>query len=143
MSFDDAAERAASYEQWVRSVLDPRLTAYRERIAKIEHEMGQYAELKGKLSSIMVREEEGPLEMLTDLGADCFAKVKVDDPSRVFVLVALGFHVEFTLPEAISFADVKRTSLTGALSKLRDREAEVARDIVSAESMIRDLRNLA
>lgn len=39
--------------------------------------MGQYAELKGKLSSIMVREEEGPLEMLTDLGADCFAKVKV------------------------------------------------------------------
>lgn len=39
--------------------------------------MGQYAELKDKLSSIMVREEEGPLEMLTDLGADCFAKVKV------------------------------------------------------------------
>lgn len=47
------------------------------RIAKIEHEMGQYAELKEKLSSIMVREEEGPLEMLADLGADCFAKVKV------------------------------------------------------------------
>lgn len=47
------------------------------RIAKVEHEMGQYAELKDKLSSIMVREEEGPLEMLTDLGADCFAKVKV------------------------------------------------------------------
>lgn len=68
---------------------------------------------------------------------------QVDDPSRVFVLVALGFHVEFTLPEAISFADVKQTSLTGALSKLKDREAEVARDIVSAESMIRDLRALA
>lgn len=67
---------------------------------------------------------------------------QVDDPSRVFVLVALGFHVEFTLPEAISFADVKRTSLTSALSKLRDREAEVAGDIVSAESMIRDLRAL-
>lgn len=47
------------------------------RIAKVEHEMSQYAELKDKLSSIMVREEEGPLEMLTDLGADCFAKVKV------------------------------------------------------------------
>lgn len=47
------------------------------RVAKVEHEMGQYAELKEKLSSIMVREEDGPLEMLTDLGADCFAKVKV------------------------------------------------------------------
>lgn len=47
------------------------------RIAKVEHEMGQYAELKTKLSGIMVREEDGPLEMLTDLGADCFVKVKV------------------------------------------------------------------
>lgn len=47
------------------------------RVAKVEHEMGQYAKLKEKLSGIMVREEDGPLEMLTDLGADCFAKVKV------------------------------------------------------------------
>lgn len=66
----------------------------------------------------------------------------MDDPSRVFVLVALGFHVEFTLPEAISFADVKRSSLAKAVAELGDREAEVARDIVSAESMIQDLRTL-
>lgn len=39
--------------------------------------MGHYAELTNKLSGIMVREDEGPLEMLTDLGADCFAKAKV------------------------------------------------------------------
>lgn len=68
--------------------------------------------------------------------------IQVDDPSRVFVLVALGFHVEFTLPEAVSFADVKRSSLAKTVAKLGDREAEVARDIVSAESMIRDLRAL-
>ncbi len=28
---EDAAERADSYEQWVRAVLDPRLQAYREK----------------------------------------------------------------------------------------------------------------
>ncbi|CAN0505260.1 unnamed protein product [Ectocarpus sp. 12 AP-2014] len=139
---DDAAERADKYEQWVRSVLGPKLEDFRERAVKVEHEMGQYADLKEKLSGIMVREEDGPLEMLTDLGADCFAKVKVQDPSKVFVKVALGFHVEFTLPEAISFADVKRSSLASAAAKLRDSEAEVARDIASAESMIRDLRAL-
>lgn len=50
--------------------------------------------------------------------------------------------MEFTLPEAISFADVKRSSLASAAAKLRDSEAEVARDIASAESMIRDLRAL-
>lgn len=67
----------------------------------------------------------------------------MDDPSRVFVLVALGFHVEFNLPEALSFADVKRASLATALAKLREHEAEVARDVVSAESMVRELRSLA
>lgn len=49
----------------------------RHRIAKSEEEMGHYAELKNKLLGIMVREEEGPLEILTDLGADCLAKVEV------------------------------------------------------------------
>ena len=57
--------------------------------------------------------------------------------------MALGFHVEFTLPEAISFADVKRASLTSAVAKLKENEAEVARDIVSAESMVEELRSLA
>ena len=57
--------------------------------------------------------------------------------------MALGFHVEFTLPEALSFADVKRTSLATAVAKLREHEAEVARDIVSAESMVQELRSVA
>lgn len=39
--------------------------------------MGQYAELKEKLSSIMAREEQGPFEMLAELGADCHTRVKV------------------------------------------------------------------
>lgn len=51
--------------------------------------------------------------------------------------------MEFTLPEAISFADVKRASLTSAVAKLKENEAEVARDIVSAESMVEELRSLA
>lgn len=70
-----------SYSTLLIDLIHNRLGSYSQfnptRIAKVEHEMGQYAELKGKLSSIMVREEDGPLEMLTDLGADCFAKVKV------------------------------------------------------------------
>lgn len=39
--------------------------------------MGQYAELKEKLSSIMAREDQGPLEMLAELGGDCYTRVKV------------------------------------------------------------------
>lgn len=39
--------------------------------------MDQYAELKEKLSSIMAREDQGPLEMLAELGADCYTRVRV------------------------------------------------------------------
>lgn len=68
---------------------------------------------------------------------------QVDDPNTVFVHVALGFHVEFTLPEAMSFSDVKRNSLGSALAKVATREAEIAQDLVSAESMVQELRALA
>lgn len=68
---------------------------------------------------------------------------QVEDPSRVFVHVALGFHVEFTLSEAISFADVKRSILASSVSKLKKREADIAKDVVLAESMVQELRALA
>lgn len=68
---------------------------------------------------------------------------QVNDPSRVFVHVALGFHVEFTLPEAISFADVKRSRLASTVATLKERESEVANDLASAEAMIQELRALA
>lgn len=68
---------------------------------------------------------------------------QVEDPDRVFVHVALGFHVEFTLSEAISFSDVKRSSLASSVANLKEREAGVAKDVVLAESMVQELRALA
>ncbi|CAM9678573.1 unnamed protein product [Ascophyllum nodosum] len=138
-----AGDEVAAYEQWVNTVLRPKLEYHRERIAKIEEEIDQYTKLKEKLSGILVREDQGPLEMLVELGADCHTRAKVDDPSKVFVHVALGFHVEFTLTEAISFSDVKRASLSKTVVNLKEREYEVASDVVSAEAIILELRRLS
>lgn len=44
---------------------------------KVEEEIGHYAQLKDKVADIMSREQPGPLEMMTDLGADCYTRVKV------------------------------------------------------------------
>lgn len=57
--------------------------------------------------------------------------------------VALGFHVEFTLPEAVSFAGVKRSKLRQEAEKLKEREAGVKRDVASASMLIQELRALA
>lgn len=57
--------------------------------------------------------------------------------------MALGFHVEFTLPEAISFAGVKRSKLSREVDQLKEREADVKRDLTSAELLIEELQKLA
>lgn len=87
-----------------------------------------------------------PLIWYADLVAPCLldtAGSQVDDPTKVFVHVALGFHVEFTLPEAISFVGVKRSSLATTIVKLKEQETELARDVVSAEAMVQELRELS
>lgn len=68
---------------------------------------------------------------------------QVTDPTRVYVHVALGFHVEFTLSEAITFAGVKRTKLKQEVQKLKEREAVVARDVGSAQILVQQLRAIA
>lgn len=68
--------------------------------------------------------------------------LQVSDPSTVYVHVALGFHVEFTLPEAISFAGIKRSKLKQEIQKLRKHEKGVKRDVASADMLIRELRAL-
>lgn len=57
--------------------------------------------------------------------------------------MALGFHVEFTLPEAITFVGVKRSSLATTIAKLKEQESELAKDVVSAEAMVQELRELS
>lgn len=47
------------------------------RIETVEEELGHYVELIGKLRGIISRQEQGPMEMVTDLGADCYTRVKV------------------------------------------------------------------
>ncbi len=68
------------------------------------------------------------MKTMVDLGCDFYMKAKVyefffhhsitslnlnrPDISKIFVLVGLGFHVEFTLPEALAFVDKKEQILS-------------------------------
>ncbi|CAN0179651.1 unnamed protein product [Discosporangium mesarthrocarpum] len=91
----------------------------------------------------MSKEDGGPMETMAELGADCFIKAVVADPRRVYVHVALGFHVEFTLTEAMAFADKKKDSLGKALDRLGRQEIEVETDLQAATDMIDQLREFA
>lgn len=80
--------------------------------------------------------------ILTSSFGVLFQPSQIHDPSRIYVSVALGFHVEFTLPEAKSFASIKRDRLSLTLDRLKERETEIAQDVDSAEALLRSLRNL-
>ena len=42
-----------------------------------------------------------PLKARVDLGCNFYAQAKVPDPTKIFLAIGLGFHLEFTLDEAI------------------------------------------
>ncbi|CAM9359489.1 unnamed protein product [Choristocarpus tenellus] len=102
--------------------------------------MAHYDDMKSQLAGILAREPGTPLETMAELGPDCYVMAKVADPSRVFVHVAMGFHVEFTVEEAMTFADQKKKSLTQTINGLRRLELEVEGDLKSASDMISCLR---
>lgn len=61
----------------------------------------------------------------------------------MFVHVALGFHVEFTLEEAVRFAGTKKSRLTSQAQELKKREANMDKDLKTALAMIEELRALS
>lgn len=54
----------------------------------------------------------GELSTLLNLGHNFFVNARVPDTSKVMVHVGLGHHVEYTLDEAIKYADERLKSLS-------------------------------
>eukprot|EP00003_Mantamonas_plastica_P013185 TRINITY_DN2314_c1_g2_i2.p2 TRINITY_DN2314_c1_g2~~TRINITY_DN2314_c1_g2_i2.p2 ORF type:complete len:187 (-),score=56.65 TRINITY_DN2314_c1_g2_i2:253-813(-) len=83
--------------------------------------MSSYMELKGMVETLMAAQEQergedgtgevGTLKTMVNIGADVYCQAKVEDPTRIFVNVGFGFHVEMELEEAVEFIDKKTEQL--------------------------------
>lgn len=79
------------------------------RAAKAQRE--QYSQLQSQLDTIETNRLKS-MKTLLNLGSSFFVNARVPDTSRVMVHVGLGVHVEYTIPEAITFCDKKVKELS-------------------------------
>jgi prefoldin subunit 5 len=64
------------------------------------------------------------------------------DPTRLFLDVGLGFHVELTIAEALAFIDAKLPSLDVKLQRMKEQAAMIQSKIKVVYEGIAELMQL-
>mmetsp|Transcript_11557 Transcript_11557/g.16591 ORF Transcript_11557/g.16591 Transcript_11557/m.16591 type:complete len:165 (-) Transcript_11557:1137-1631(-) len=131
----------------IYQVLEPQLQAAVKHREDVEEEINEYQELSDQLTIIRNRYDDdfrirkdsnvetvAPLEAMVDLGHQiAYCKAEIEDPQRVYVNVGMGFHVEFSLDEAIDFIALRIDFLLShILPKTAERAKNIAADIEAA-----------
>lgn len=60
---------------------------------------------------LMKKEQEKDLKSLVNIGSEIYVQAKAPERKHIFVNIGLGFHVEFTLDEALAFIEKKTKKL--------------------------------
>jgi len=91
---------------------------------------------------MFLEEDMKEVKTMINLGSEFYVQAKIPDTSRIFVNIGLGFHVEFTLKEALIFIDVKEKHLTKYADDMTEQAAKVKTKIKLMYHGIAELLNL-
>lgn len=70
----------------------------------------QYEILRRNIQ-MMKKEEEKELKSLVNVGSEVYMQARCPEKKYIYVNVGLGFHVQFTLDEALAFIEKKTKKL--------------------------------
>ncbi|XP_062162008.1 uncharacterized protein LOC133869041 isoform X2 [Alnus glutinosa] len=82
------------------------------------------------------------LRTMVNLGSEVYMQADVPDTRRIFVDVGLGFHVEFTWPEALNFISLREEKLTRQIEEYTQLIASIKSQIKLVCEGIRELLQL-
>lgn len=141
----DVGDKILKYEQFLNDKLLPDLKAVFEERDKLYTEQAEFLALQNSIDAIKaakLREGE-PLKVQTDLGCNFYVNARVSDPSKIFVEVGLGFHLELTLDEALQFIDKRVTLLKTQSDKLTGDANKIKANIQLVRQGLRELQNIS
>eukprot|EP00536_Pseudo-nitzschia_multiseries_P007633 jgi/Psemu1/196045/e_gw1.181.42.1 len=106
MGSEDLQDQLTHYVSFLEENLKPRLLNAESAASIVRAEITDYEELTRRLDErTATGKPEEPLEYMMDIGhKTLFCNAVVKKPSKIFVKVGLGFHVEMKLDEASKFA---------------------------------------
>merc|ERR1719223_1347481 len=106
-------EKVLEYEIFLNERLRKDLGLLIKQRDRLFEDIGEYQRLSVVIETILKSPSSngGKLKTQVDIGCHFFCQARVPDSSRIFVDVGYGFHVEFTLAEALEFIEDKCSHL--------------------------------
>eukprot|EP00026_Physarum_polycephalum_P020749 Phypoly_transcript_23533.p1 GENE.Phypoly_transcript_23533~~Phypoly_transcript_23533.p1 ORF type:complete len:158 (+),score=24.35 Phypoly_transcript_23533:26-475(+) len=136
------AAKITEYENFINTKLMVDLKDVESSRDSLFEQISQYLELKSNIT-LLQENKLSSMNTKINLGSEFYMQAKVPDTSKIFVNVGLGFHVEFTLPEAIAFIDKKEAALTTKANALTESAGAIRARIKLMYQGIHELRALS
>ena len=146
---NELTSKIKEYAAFITETLQPQLQTAVEAKEKIEKDISEYAQLRNRLQNLSntlnSQAANGikskPIETLIDLAyEEIYCRAVISNPKTVYVDVGLGFMVEFTLPEALTFIDKRIKYLEEEVLSHRAGVAEgIAKDVENALELLEEL----
>ena len=138
MASDPLQGKVAEYSSFITNTLQPKLQLAVKDREETEAEICEYAQLRSKLQMIGTE----PFNTLVDISHQTiYCNATISNPRTVYVHTGFGFHVEFTIPEAIAFIDKRIQFLQNDILKHRVEVAfGIAEDVEKAMELLEEFK---
>lgn len=144
---DPLQNKVAEYSAFITNTLQPKLQLAVNDREETEAEICEYALLRNKLQ-MMEAESDGsagaiqPINTLVDISHQTiYCNATISNPRTVYVHTGMGFHVEFTIEEAIAFIDERIMFLQNDILKHRVEVAmSIAEDVEKAIELLEEFK---
>lgn len=145
MDFDELhqerEEKIREFEEHIQNKLKVDLEKLLQIRERQYFELSTYLELRNNIE-LLKNNQLKEIKTMIDLGSHFYVKAKVFDTSRIYVHVGLGFHVEFTLDEALKFIDVKEKHINIYIEELTKKINKIRAQINYMYQGIKELKQM-
>ncbi|XP_074110100.1 uxt prefoldin-like subunit [Cotesia typhae] len=136
----DISKKIIKFEKFINEVLKSDLKKFEEKLDVKNTELAEFIQLKSVITTLKNTEcNESGFKTQVDLGNNFFIQATVEDASKIFLDVGLGYYVEFNLDEAVVLINVRVKLLEMQISNLRK---EISKTNAHIKLLLMGMRNL-
>lgn len=154
---DTLQDKITEYATFLSQTLQPQLQRAVEAKESTRKDISEYVQLRNTLQHLQNthttdssshdnnnnnnNDQYKPIEALVDVAHETvYCRTVIANPRTLYVDVGLGFMVELTVPEALSFIDKRVAYLEKEVLKHREDAAEgIAKDVEDALDLLEEL----
>ncbi|KAI9301867.1 protein UXT [Cunninghamella echinulata] len=120
----ELTELLQKYDDFINLKLKPNLKSVLDSRDQVFDNLSEYQKLKSQIEMFQ-KGGHKELKTMVDLGSQFYAQALIPDTTYIYVNVGFGFHVQFTLNEAIAFIDKKEQRLQRSAEKYSEEADKI------------------